>query len=193
MEDLVEANELFERSRVIFRSLGRPNSVTVLQLGMTALQEGRFRTAQKLLQKSLTVFREAANKLGIVQALTGMARLGRMLGDYTEAESHLRESLSLTQEMDSKRWTAVVLEEVAQLANARQRFEISVTLFGKTNVLREEMGSVLSPCDKVEHEAALATARNALGDEVFNKNWLRGAMIVQDQFPDLSEPVTHIA
>jgi tetratricopeptide (TPR) repeat protein len=77
-EELLEAGMHFERTLGIFRGLGRANAWTLLQLGITAIYEGRLRSARKFLQKALTIFRETGAKNGIADTLCELARLARL-------------------------------------------------------------------------------------------------------------------
>jgi predicted ATPase/class 3 adenylate cyclase len=180
-EELAEANTLFERSLGMFRTLGRPNAWAALQLGTAAIYEGRFRSARKFLEKGLAVFRETGAKNGIVDSLCQLARLARLQNDYKTAHSFLSESLELVRQMDSKRLAAPVLEQLAYTASVEKRYDYGAKLFGKIDVLREEMGSPVPPCDWAEHRAAIENVRMELGDQRFNTLWTEGKTLRLDQ------------
>jgi tetratricopeptide (TPR) repeat protein len=185
-EELADATAHFEHSLSMFRILGRPNAWANLHLGITAIYEGRFRSARKLLQKSLTTFRETAAKNGIAHSLWELARLARIQADYDAAQTFLCESLELTKQMDSKRFAASVLQQKAYLAHAQQQYESSVRLFGRADALRDEMGSPLPLCDRAEYNNAIEKSRAALGEDPFSKLWEEGRLAAFDQLDSTS-------
>ncbi len=165
----------------MFRTLGIPNAWAALQLGTTAIYEGRFRSARKYLEKGLAVFRERGAKNGIVDSLCQLARLARLQSDYKTAHSFLNESLELIRQMDSKRLAAPVLEQLAYVANAEKRYDCGAKLLGKIDALRGEMGSPVPPCDRAEHHSAIENVKMELGDQLFNTLWTEGKSLRLDQ------------
>jgi predicted ATPase/class 3 adenylate cyclase len=173
-EEITEANINFEQSLGVFRTLGLAHSWAVLQLGTTAIYEGRFRTARKLLAKSLKAFRESGRKDGIAHCLWGQAHLTRLQADYQAAHGCLREALELVKQMGSKRWMVNVFEEMSCLAASQQKFDCAARLLGKVDGLCEEMRSPIVARDRVEYDTAIQQAREALGGELFGSLWEEG-------------------
>ena len=128
---------------------------------------GRFRSAKKLLRKSLDIFRESGRKNGIALALCELAHLDRLQGEYQTAESALAETMELVRQMESKRYALVGLQEAFQLASAQDRHECAARLQGKLEALREEIGAPLAPHCRSEYERATASSREALGEDAF--------------------------
>jgi len=168
-EEFHDATAYFERALSIFRVLGTGSNWASLQMGSTAAYEGRFRTAGKLLQKSLAAFRESGPRSGLLRALTESARLARLQGEIETAQDLVSESLELAAQIDSKVLAVLALQQAAYLAKNRGNHEGCARLLGKVDALREDMGSPIEPCNQAEYSGAVDTARNALGEEVFSK------------------------
>ena len=152
---------------MIFRTLGKANAWVTLQLGSTAICEGRFRSAKKLFQKSLDIFRQSGSKDGVALTLCEIARLDRLQGEYQTAESALTETIDLVGQMDSKRYAIAGLQEAFQLASARGQHELAARLLGKLEALRQEIGAPLPPRCRTEFDRAVASSREALAEDAF--------------------------
>ncbi|PYL52270.1 MAG: hypothetical protein DMF33_07960 [Verrucomicrobia bacterium] len=164
-EEFAEASGFFEKSLWIFRTLGKANAWVTLQLGSTAICEGRLRSAKKLLQKSLDIFRQSGSKDGIALTLCEIAHLDRLQGEYETAESALTETMDLVVQMESKRYAIAGLQEAFQLASARGQHERAARLLGKLEALRQEIGAPLTPRRRTEFDRAVASSREALGED----------------------------
>ena len=188
-EEYLEASEYFERALAMFRILGTRTAWATLCLGITAIYEGRFRSARKSLQKSLVAFREAGTKNGLARALCELARLARLLGEHDEARSFLNESFELATQIDSKSIATNVLEQFAYLLKGQNRPEGCAQVLGKVAALREEMSSPIPPRDRAEYDTAIEAARSALGEDLFTTLSKEGWTASQKQLEELMREV----
>jgi tetratricopeptide (TPR) repeat protein len=166
-EEFADAGGFFEKSLLIFRTLGKANAWVTLQLGSTAICEGRFRSAKKLFHKSLDIFRQSGSKDGIALTLCEVVHLDRLQGEYETAESALAETMDLVSQMDSKRYAIAGLQEAFQLASGRGQHERAARFLGKLEALRQEIGAPLPPRCRTELDRAVASSREALGEDAF--------------------------
>ncbi len=96
-----------------------------------------------------------------------IAHLDRLQGEYETAESALTETMDLVVQMESKRYAIAGLQEAFQLASARARHECAARLLGKLETLRQEIGAPLTPRRRTEFDRAIASSREALGEDAF--------------------------
>ena len=185
-EDFPEAGDYFERALVLFRSLGTGTAWPTLHLGMTATYEGRFRSARRSLQKSLTAFREAGIKNGLARALCESARLARLLGEHDQARSFLNESCTIAAEIEAKPIVVAALEQSVYFCKAQEQYVESARLLGKVIALREEMGSAIAPRDRAEYDSAGEVIRGALGEDPYEAFLKAGATSSLEQLRNLA-------
>jgi ATP/maltotriose-dependent transcriptional regulator MalT len=93
--------------------------------------------------------------------------LDRLQGEYETAESALTEAMALVSQMESKSYAIAGLQEASQLASARGQHERAARLLGKLEGLRQEIGAPLAPRCRAEFDRAIASSREALGEDAF--------------------------
>lgn len=104
--------------------------------GIMARDESDFERAKLLLEESLFLQRQLANKAGIATTLNTLGSVIGYLGDNEQANVYLQESLELRRNLDDKRGIAVSLTNLGAVAGrqgnsieARQYFEEALELF----------------------------------------------------------------
>jgi hypothetical protein len=90
-----------------------------------------------------------------------------------------RQSLALRRALGEPLGIAQCLEGLALTAD-RDRAAWAARLLGAAEAIRERLGAPLPPVDRPEHDAAVAAARAALGDDGFAAAWAAGRTMTID-------------
>ncbi|MGH2558079.1 MAG: ATP-binding protein [Thermomicrobiales bacterium] len=148
-------------------------AAALTSLGFVARLGGDDETATERLEEARSSYRAARFGWGLAWAVNGLADLKREQGDVTRALPLYRESLSLRQQHRDRKGLADSLNGLALIAAASRQFEIAVKLCGTVEGLYEAIAIPL-PRDKGERMAAVALARDALGEEAAAEAWRVG-------------------
>jgi predicted ATPase/transcriptional regulator with XRE-family HTH domain/predicted negative regulator of RcsB-dependent stress response len=112
------------------------------------------------------------------QSLFGLGQVAAIRGDFAQAATLYRESL--TQIQASRPEVPIRLEGLAQAAVGLGQIERAAKLLAAASHLRATMGAPILPVDQPHYDETLATVRAALREEDFNQAWAIGeAMSVE--------------
>jgi len=106
---------------------------------------------------------------------TTLGHLAQQQGNYAEAEAAYREALELYQTFGLSSYTSWCREGVAAVLCAEMKYHELVRLCAAAAALREQNSTPLPPAERANFEQALASARIALGDADFEREWAIGA------------------
>jgi tetratricopeptide (TPR) repeat protein len=106
-------------------------------LGVIAGMEGEAAEAQRSLQKSIAIFRELEDEMGLADSLQELAQIQSHLnGNYAEAERLAGESLALSRRVGRLDWIAYALDSLAfaqfsrgEYGEAERNYANSLDLF----------------------------------------------------------------
>jgi len=162
------ARPLLEESlsnyREIGDSLGIAWSFTNLGLVATALKEHD--EAQRLHEQALTLYEKIGDRQNIAFTLNNLGRVATARGDYEAARSLHASALSKLSDVGDKRGIAFVLENLAVLAAVRGEPERALRIASAAGKLRSEISAAPPPAWEEELKRRLATARQALSEDV---------------------------
>jgi tetratricopeptide (TPR) repeat protein len=169
--DYPTAQRMLEESLDLFRHTGNRGRVARVQfsLGLVAFGRGDDKAAATWLGQSFDLFTEI-NDPGWVAGVAlylGLALL--RCGNQARARALMVESLLITHGAGDDHGVAQALEGLASLAAAEGNAERALRLCDAAANVRTQLGLPLPAFDRVWLDAALATARAALGD------WPQGA------------------
>jgi DNA-binding CsgD family transcriptional regulator len=100
------------------------------------------------------------------------------------AGAHLRESLSLFQELGDRSGIALCLEGLAEAAVAGSLCAAAVVLLAAASTWREANDFPVPPYDRADYERVLRTARSGLKSAAFGAAWTAGAAMTLEQAID---------
>jgi predicted ATPase/class 3 adenylate cyclase len=182
----------FARARELATERGdllRAGSMTV-SLAAVSMASGDFRSGLEYGLDAVERFRELGSERGLAIALLSCGWNALGLGDDARAEGSCREAISLAREMSAVPLIAEAALVLGLVLVARQEEERGARLLAAAAAIRDELEITLNDAqEKKMHEAAIAAAKAALGEEAFAAAWARGeAMTPEDIVSSCSEP-----
>jgi predicted ATPase len=148
--------------------------------------------ARQSFEESLELCRVHGFSRAEAEVLSGLADLMRTASP-SKALEYYRESIELAWEMGYLGQVAVCLRGIAAIALTGGDAREAATLLSVFVAFVERIGAILSPAEKEELDAAIAQAREALGNDAFDAAWAAGAGLNLDQAVELALSVTAIA
>jgi DNA-binding SARP family transcriptional activator len=109
----------------------------------------------------------ARHELGLLALRRGPDVLAR-------AEKLLLDSLARHRELGDRWRTASVLDDLASAALLGGRPQRAAALLGAATAIRDDIGTVVAPCERPDHDTVEGRARELLGADAFSAEWTRG-------------------
>jgi predicted ATPase/class 3 adenylate cyclase len=154
-------------------------------LGFALAGSGESEEARQSFEESLELCRAHGFSRAEAEILSGLAELMRTTSP-SRALEYYRESIELAWEIGYLAQIAACLMGVAAIALAGGDARDAATLLGVFAAMYERIGVTFSPEDKEELDAAIAQARDALGNDAFDAAWAEGGALSVDQAVDFS-------
>jgi predicted ATPase/class 3 adenylate cyclase len=139
--------------------------------GVMARNQGDYQQAHMLLDKSLAVWRDLANKEGMANALNNLGTVADDQSDYMTAAMYYEKSLSLRRETEDQWGIALSLNNLGHVALAQGTFERAAVLCEESLALFLKLG------DKWGSGLSLSI----LGEVAYHKGDLERAITLQEQ------------
>jgi predicted ATPase len=181
---LAEAGD-FERARRLAleavawrRRLGKPSGVNhaLSNLAMVEFRAGNFEQARRLSEEALELVEEAFVPTNALYSALLAGESARRAGDGPSARRLLLRALRLCRELDQRGVFPELLQEVAAASAGGAD---SVRIMGASQHLVSELG--VPRWDVADCERTVATLRGELGDAAFEKAWVEGAALQEDE------------
>ena len=165
-----------------FRELGDVEGAawSLISLGTVARYQGDVERASVLLTESLALSEGIGFGEGIAWSVEQLGLLAVLDGDPI-AISLLRRSLELHGELRDRWRMSSVLEDLAAIALAQGNTRQAARLLGAAEALRETIGTVIAPCERLQHNQTTMAVRTALGDEAFDIALRQGQLASMDE------------
>lgn len=190
--DLAEARKRAEQSLAMFKALGNRRFVAYASnlLGKILLARGEEERAplRSMLLESLETYRAVGDRSGAADALMSLARLAERQGENEAAQAALVESWELLFTIGAQETAARCLERAGAFAAAQGKPEQAVPLWGTASTIRAAIVAPMPPLHRPSYVAAVAQAREQLGDETFQLLWMQGHQTPWEQV-ELFSPV----
>src|SRR5262249_25208836 len=180
--------EYLELSR---RLKDRAHTAMALQyLGMVARHQSDQTAARAFFEESLVLCRELGVKWEAAELLAFLGATAWGEGDRNAARTALGECLTLLRDVEDGRAIALCLEEIAEVALAREAtgpLSVSVAvraarLLAAADVMRAAIESTAWwPAERAARERCVATVRAALGEAAFTAAYAEGSAMTPEQ------------
>jgi tetratricopeptide (TPR) repeat protein len=180
-EDYQTAGQLYEESLSIRREVGNliAISTSLTNLGILLRSQGDYARARSLLEEGLAINRKVGDKWGIGNSLSSLGEVALKQGDLMTARGYLRESLEISLTLGDRRGIAYLLEYFAGLAALQGKAERAIRLVGAAASLRVELGSPLSPAERIKLDELIAPAQAGLSELDQAREWGEGSRLDQ--------------
>ena len=188
--DFGRAGEEATTALVKFRDLGDIEGAAwaLISLGTVARYQGDVERASVLLTESLALSEGIGFREGIAWSVQQLGLLAAVDGDPA-AISLLRRSLELHSELRDQWRMSSVLEDLAAIAIAQGNAPQAARLLGAAEAIREAIGTVIAPCERLQHNQTTKEVRSKLGDEAFDAALRQGRLASMDELTaDLPRP-----
>jgi predicted ATPase/class 3 adenylate cyclase len=184
---------LLEQGLSLDREVGDKEGMAVasLLLGWVTLKQGDIATARSRVEESLTLYREMEHREGMAEALSMLGKVEVARGDHAFARTLYEDSLAMAQEIGDKELIASGIEGLASVVAMQGERAWATRLWGNAEVLREAIGAPLQPIERADHEQAVATARDHLGEQSFASAWAEGRAMTAEQVLITGEQAIH--
>jgi non-specific serine/threonine protein kinase len=182
--DYPAARILFEEGLALSRELGGPRltGMWLSNLGAVDYHQGDYASAQARLKESLALFRELGDRRNVKWTLLELGNVARERGDDQAAKAHYAGSLAISQELSSRAGICEALEGIANVAFALAEPGRAARIWGWAERVREEIGVPLTPAELPRHDAQVAAARAAMGDDAaFDRAWQEGCAMTLEK------------
>jgi predicted ATPase/DNA-binding SARP family transcriptional activator len=172
-----------------FRALGDAEGTawSLLSLGIAAAYEGREDEAERLLGESRLISDGMGFREGTAWSLEQQGRLAWRRGQ-AEARPLLWASARAHRDLGDQWRLSSVLDALAMTSVTAGAPAEGAELLGAADKIRQAIGAPVPPCEQPERDAAVEAAAAALGPEVFERAWQRGAGLPSDQLFSRPEP-----
>jgi predicted ATPase/DNA-binding CsgD family transcriptional regulator len=157
--------------------MSRYAAVPLIVLAEAQLALGALDEASASLEETTSLARSGALTWVLGRAGLVRAKLRAREGDLHEAESSAHEALALGRDAGDQLGLVDGLELLARLAAQQESAKEAVRLWAAAESLRAELGYVRFPVEQGPYEAAVASAKQAVGPDVFAAAWAEGAKL----------------
>jgi DNA-binding CsgD family transcriptional regulator len=148
-------------------------------LGLVARSQERHDDARTHLESSRALSTDPRLPQTLGWSLLGLAELAREVGDFDEAWELAHDSLGILDDYGDRVGAAAALEQVADLAVARDDPERAVRLLAASQRFHEETGVARFPFQAGRFDRALNSARAALDPTAAAACWDAGSELSQ--------------
>jgi DNA-binding CsgD family transcriptional regulator len=159
------AAALLEEARQLAREIGDTTIAGMFDVGLGAVAHelGDLERARSLMQQGLVLLEGSPDQRGVAIALANLGNTRTAQREFSDAYSHLSQSLRICEDLGEPGSTAFVLDRFAILAAAQGQPARAVRLAGAAATLREQAALPLPAPIQRRVDEKLASARRALG------------------------------
>jgi predicted ATPase/transcriptional regulator with XRE-family HTH domain len=159
-------------------------SRALVQLADVARMRGDVARATALSEEALEVEQAMGMTWDIAITTTLLGHLASLQHNYAQAKARYREALALYRAFGSPAYIAACLEGLAAIGCAEGHYALAARLCAQASAVREQTQAPLPPAEREAFEQTVATARAALDESAFGREWNAGTTLTQDEAID---------
>ena len=177
------ADEVFLESLDVLRRAGEDRFVawTLNDLGYSLLGQGRLAESESLLMEARGLSERQGDRATLVVVLTNLAELRVRRGDPEGAAALYAEVITTYRDAAEGPRLPIPLDGLAIVAALEGRPDRAARLWGASQASLESMSAALDTVLHEERAAAIASAREALGDDEFERLFAEGQAMSLDE------------
>jgi predicted ATPase/DNA-binding XRE family transcriptional regulator/Tfp pilus assembly protein PilF len=174
--DVVAAAAYLERALAAFREVRSDlgTGIAFALLGAIAANQRATDRAETFSKEALRVGNAVGHGATVAVATFNLGLVALQRHDLDAAEGFLREALAAFHAGEASGEVPYVVEALAEVAAAKGNPREAVRLFGAAAAFRERARKRLFPVFRESRDAVIATLRAALGNDVFEAEWMVG-------------------
>jgi predicted ATPase/class 3 adenylate cyclase len=175
--DSEKAREMAEESLTLFRAVGNKRLIgyVLILLGEILHMDRDDDKAKSALEESRVIFDAIRERSGSAGALLAIARVLTYQNELEAAVISYQESWKLSMEIGDRELAAVCLEGYGALLVKQDNATLAVKLWGVAASIRAEIVAPIPPIYRPDYIQAVASARESLAVESFQKAWVEGS------------------
>ena len=186
-QDLETARSRLEEALSLYLETGGNDhmvSTVRSHLGTLLLVQGDHDRAATMMEEGLALARKLGDRLGINNALYGLAQVAQARGDHQSAARRFEEGVALSKEMEDRANLGYFLEGLAVVAGVRGEMERSARLFGAADGL---LRAVEAPVydyyepNRSLYDRTTSAVRSRLGEAAFEEARTEGRTMTFEQ------------
>jgi tetratricopeptide (TPR) repeat protein len=183
---LDEAETVFTESYTHARLIEQRGLMTraLVHLADVARMRGDVARATALSEEALASEQASGMTWDIAITTTLLGDLARQQHNYAQAKARYREALALYRAFGSLTYIASCLEGFAAAVCAEGHYALAARLCAAAAAFREQAQTPLPPAEREAFEQVVATARAALDEPAFGREWNAGTTLTQDEAID---------
>jgi predicted ATPase/transcriptional regulator with XRE-family HTH domain len=171
---------LLDESQRLYRELEDRSGVAAVlgHLGMEAWAAGDRDRAEALLLEAQSLYRAVGDRRGVARLLGNRSLVALAGEEYARAATLCRESVALHVEAGDAWAVGRYLPVFAAVVMRQRQPARAVRLFSAAAGLREKLGASLPPIVRADHDRAIASLRERLGEPAFGEAWAAGQALL---------------
>src|SRR3989440_1126053 len=183
---LDEAEAAFTESSTHARMIEHSGLIshTLILLGDLARIQGDVARATALLEEALAGVQASGMTWDIPMTMAFLGHLACLQQNYALAKARYREALVLYRAFGSPTYIAACLEGYAAAACGEGHYAQATRLCAQAWTLREQTQTALLPAQREAFEQVVASARAALDEPAFEREWNTGTTLTQNEAID---------
>jgi tetratricopeptide (TPR) repeat protein len=182
--DVAQGRKLYDEALAIFAACDDPDGscLTLLNRAEHEFNGGRgdVYEALRLLHAALPIAQKLKGRNRIVLALANAAAYHVALGQFDEARTSARESLTLLREAQAPSLVAAAIEHLAAVALHNGDARTAARLLGWSDAYMKAIDEARQTTEQREYEELVAALQIALGPEQLQTLLAEGAMMTED-------------
>lgn len=144
--------------------------------------QGNYELARSQFEECIRLMQEGhGTAQGIAFSEFHLGRIARIHGDFPSSFAHHKTGLELFMRMGDLRGIGYSLFGFACLAQVEENPQRAATLFGATDLIRENLGALLEAVLQIEYEQTRGIVQEMLGEETFTTMWTEGHSMALEQ------------